>query len=108
MISDLNQTEFYHQKREAGYTPRPQTNKVITGEIVRRYPTTYSIRQVSEMIGESTSAIRFWCDEFGIKTKRGPNNVRMFTDENLFLLKDIKNYMRVQKLTLEGAKLKMK
>lgn len=114
-FQNMTQTEFYKLKRENGHVPRKQTNKVITGEIVRRYPPKqkyWTMGQVEIMIAEKATIIRFWLKTFGEIENRAKNRndnraYRFFTWDDIERLKKIKHLLRVEKYTIEGAKLKL-
>ena len=68
----------------------------------------YSIGEVAEILGEQTSAVRFWEKEFDIirphKNKKGN---RMFTSEDLENLKIIHYLLKEKGMTIAGVKKKM-
>lgn len=65
-------------------------------------PTYYSTSQVSEMIGESDSTIRFWCSKFKslIQIKTSGRN-RKFSESNIEKLKYIKKLLREDKFSIK-------
>ena len=65
----------------------------------------YSIGEVSEIVGENPSAIRFWSNHFTrfIKPARNAKGNRQFTPEDLEYLKQIKFLIEAENLTLEGV-----
>ena len=63
----------------------------------------YSIAEVSEILGEEKSTLRFWEDEFELKIKRR-NNIRQYVQKDIDELKDIQFALRTEKLTIEGYK----
>lgn len=65
----------------------------------------YTIGEVSEILGESTSLVRFWANSFPkfINPKRNAKGNRLFTREDLETLKHIHMLVKVEGLTLEGA-----
>lgn len=68
----------------------------------------YTIRQVSEAIGENPHVIRYWEKTFPIirpeKTKTGQ---RRYRSEDLVLLQRIHRMLREEGLTVEGVKRKL-
>ena len=69
----------------------------------------YSIGEVSEMLGEPQSVLRFWETEFNslkpVKNKRG---VRSYTEHDINLLRRIQYLTRQCGYTLEGARKQMR
>ena len=65
--------------------------------------------ETAEILGESTSLVRFWSNSFPryIKPKRNAKGNRLFTAEDLECLKQIHLLVKEQGLTLEGAAKKM-
>ncbi len=65
----------------------------------------YSIGEVSEMVGEPQSVLRFWETEFGslkpVKNKRG---VRSYTERDIELVKRIRYLTRECGYTLDGVR----
>ena len=65
----------------------------------------YSIGEVSEMLGEPQSVLRFWETEFNelrpVKNKRG---VRSYTERDIDLLKRIRHLTRDCGYTLDGVR----
>ncbi len=71
--------------------------------------TYFSIKEVAIEIGESEPTIRYWEKEFHeLKPRKTPGGTRFFTKENIELLKRIKFLLREQKLTIAGAKKRLK
>lgn len=70
----------------------------------------YTIGEVAELLGESTSLVRFWANEFPkyIKPKRNAKGNRLFTKEDVETLKHIHVLVKVEGLTLEGAAKRLK
>jgi DNA-binding transcriptional MerR regulator len=65
----------------------------------------YTIGEVSEMFNVNTSLVRFWEKEFDVlKPKKNKKGNRLFTPEDLENFKIIHNLVKIQGLTLEGAK----
>ena len=65
----------------------------------------YSISEVSAILGEPVSLIRFWSNTFDkfIKPSRTAKGNRQFTAEDIEILKQIHYLVKDQGLTLEGA-----
>ena len=65
----------------------------------------YQIGEVSEMIGENASLIRFWEKEFGIlKPKKNLKGNRLFTKKDVENLKLIHFLVKEKGYTLQGAR----
>ena len=69
----------------------------------------YTIGEAAEILGESTSLVRFWSNSFPkyISPKRNAKGNRLFTAEDLECLKQIHLLVKEQGMTLEGASKKM-
>ncbi len=68
----------------------------------------YSISEVSEMLGETIVTIRFWAKEFTVlKPSRNNKGNRLFTKGDLKNLRMIQLLLRDEKLTIEGAKIRL-
>ena len=68
----------------------------------------YSIGEVAKMMGEQTSAIRFWEKEFDIlKPKKNKKGNRLFTPKDVENLKLIHFLLREKGMTIAGVKKKM-
>ena len=65
----------------------------------------YTIGEVAGILGESTSLVRFWANEFPkyIKPQRNAKGNRLFTKEDVETLKHIHLLVKVGGLTLDGA-----
>ena len=70
----------------------------------------YTIGEVAEILGESTSLVRFWANEFPkfIKPQRNAKGNRLFTKEDIETFKHIHLLVKVEGLTLEGAAKRLK
>jgi len=69
----------------------------------------YSIGEVSEMFAVNASLIRFWEKEFDIiKPKKNAKGNRLFTAKDIQNFKVIYHLVKEQKLTLDGARKKLK
>ena len=69
----------------------------------------YTIGEAAEILGESTSLVRFWSNSFPkyIKPKRNAKGNRLFSAEDIDCLKQVHLLVKEQGLTLEGASKKM-
>ena len=69
----------------------------------------YTIGEVSDLLGESTSLVRFWSNSFPkyIKPKRNAKGNRLYTAEDVECLKQVHLLVKDQGLTLEGAARKL-
>lgn len=65
----------------------------------------YSIGEAAEIIGESTSLVRYWSNEFGkhFKLTRSTRGDRKYTAEDIDTLKQIHYLVNVKGMTLEGV-----
>ncbi len=69
----------------------------------------YTIGEIAEMFNVNVSLIRYWENEFSIlKPKRNKKGNRLFTLEDVNNLHLIYHLVKEKRLTLEGAKLKLK
>ena len=71
--------------------------------------TIYTMGEVAEILGENTSAVRYWCNYFErfIKPQRNAKGNRLFHEEDIETLKQIKHLVKSEGLTLEGAAARM-
>ena len=68
----------------------------------------YSIGEVASMLGEQTSAVRFWEKEFDIiKPRKNKKGNRMFTQSDVENLKIIHHLLKDKGMTIAGVKRKM-
>ena len=69
----------------------------------------YSISEVAEILGESTTTVRFWSNSFArfVKPQRNAKGNRMYNEENIQMLRQIRMLVKDQGLTLEGAQKKL-
>ena len=65
----------------------------------------YSIGEAAQVIGESTSLVRYWTNEFDrhFKVKRSSRGDRKYTAEDIDTLKQIHYLVNVKGMTLEGV-----
>jgi len=69
----------------------------------------YSIAEVAKMFDVNHSLLRFWEDEFDQLTpKRNAKGTRFYTVDDIEMIKQIHYLLRVQKLTIAGAKERLK
>lgn len=70
----------------------------------------YTISEVADIIGESTSLVRFWANSFpkSINPKRNAKGNRLFTQSDVAAFKQIHLLVKGQGMTLEGAAKKMR
>ena len=70
----------------------------------------YTVGEVAEILGENTSLVRFWANEFPkfIRPQRNAKGNRLFTKEDVEALKHIHLLVKVEGLTLEGAAKRLK
>ena len=70
----------------------------------------YGKGEVADILGESTSLVRFWANEFPkfIKPQRNAKGNRLFTKEDVETFKHIHLLVKVEGLTLEGAAKRLK
>ena len=70
----------------------------------------YTVGEVAEIIGENTSLVRFWANEFPkfIRPQRTAKGNRLFTKEDVETFKHIHLLVKVDGLTLEGAAKRLK
>ncbi len=69
----------------------------------------YSISEVAVMFGVNASLIRFWEKEFDIiKPRKNAKGNRFFTRQDIDNIGLIHHYVKERRLTLEGARQKIK
>jgi len=69
----------------------------------------YTIGEVAEMFNVNVSLIRYWEGQFDVlKPKKNKKGNRLFTPKDIDNLHLIYHLVKERKLTLEGAKLKLK
>ncbi len=69
----------------------------------------YNIKEVADMLNVNTSLLRMWEKEFPeIKPKRTPAGVRMYTNEDINTIRKIYNLIKIQGMTINGAKQMMR
>lgn len=69
----------------------------------------YTIGEVADMLGENVSLVRYWSDYFSkfLKPHRNAKGNRMYTSEDIEVLRQIYYLVKGRKMTLEGAVRKM-
>lgn len=69
----------------------------------------YTIGEVADMLGENVSLVRYWSDYFSkfLKPHRNAKGNRMYTSEDIEVLRQIYYLVKGHKMTLEGAVRKM-
>ena len=70
----------------------------------------YSIGEVAQLLGESTSLVRFWTDSFSqfVRPARNAKGNRKYTQKDIDNLRIIHHLVKDRKMTLEGAAARMK
>ena len=65
----------------------------------------YTMGEVAELLGESTSAVRYWSNYFDkfIKPTRNAKGNRLFHPEDVETLQQVQFLLKKQGMTLEGA-----
>lgn len=65
----------------------------------------YRIGEVAALTSLRPSVLRFWETEFGmLQPRKSRSGQRLYSQENLVLIQDIKRLLYVEKLTIEGAR----
>lgn len=68
----------------------------------------YSIGEVADMLGEQTSAVRYWEKEFVVlKPRKNKKGNRMFTPKDVENIKIIHQLLKEKGMTINGVKKKM-
>ena len=66
---------------------------------------TYRIGEAARLLGVKTYVLRFWEGEFEeIEPVRTESGQRLYTEENLEVIREIKRLLYDEGLTIEGAK----
>lgn len=70
----------------------------------------YTIGEAAEVIGESVSLVRYWSDNFSrfLKPHRNAKGNRLYTADDIEVLKQIYHLVKVNGMTLSGASKKMR
>ena len=65
----------------------------------------YTIKEISKLLGENESTLRFWEGEFkGLRPRRSSGGKRLYSEDDIKLLEKIKYLLRERKFSIEGAK----
>ena len=65
----------------------------------------YNIGEVSKAFKVNSSLLRFWEKEFKeLNPKKKSNGIRKYSQKDIDILKTIYHLLKVEKLTIEGAK----
>lgn len=68
----------------------------------------YGIGETAKMFGVRASHIRFWTVQFALKVRTNRKGDRLYTPDNIELLKTINQLVKVEGFTIAGAKAKLK
>ncbi|MBM4404340.1 MAG: MerR family transcriptional regulator [Candidatus Cloacimonetes bacterium] len=69
----------------------------------------YTIGEVGNLLGVKPYVIRYWETEFNqLRPKKGQGRIRKFNEDQILLLRKIKDMLYVQRFTIEGARKKLK
>ena len=68
----------------------------------------FSIGEVATILELPESTIRFWEGEFDILSPKTDGKRRKFTNDDVNILRDIRFLVKEQKMTLDGARKKLK
>ena len=70
----------------------------------------YTVGDVSKILGENASLVRFWSDKFSsfIKPVRNKKGNRFFTQKDIGTFKMIHHLVKESGMTLDGAKARLK
>jgi DNA-binding transcriptional MerR regulator len=75
-------------------------------EITKLY---YTIGEVADMFNVNVSHIRFWTNEFSaLKPTKNNKGNRLYTPEDIEVIRKIHELVKVQGFTLKGAQAKLK
>ena len=86
---------------------RPSTKMPYKEKVIEK--SYFTIGEVAEMFGVSTSLVRFWEQEFDIlQPKKNKKGNRLFTRKDLDNLKIIYHLVKERGYTLKGAKERLK
>jgi len=77
-------------------------------ENMAREKQTFKIGQAAELLGLEPYVLRFWENEFPqLRPMRTPKGQRLYTEEHIRILQRIKNLLYDDKLTIEGARMRL-
>lgn len=69
----------------------------------------YTIGEVGNLLGVKPYVIRYWESEFHqLRPRKDEGRIRKYSEDNILLLKKIKDMLYTQKYTIEGARQKLK
>ena len=68
----------------------------------------YSIREVAAKIGDAESTLRFWEKEFPALNPKKTGGGRLYTQQDIDLLRLIHHLVKEQGLTIKGARERLK
>ena len=69
----------------------------------------YTIGEVANLLEIKPFVIRYWETEFpSLKPRKEEGRIRKYSEENIILLKKIKDMLHNQRYTIEGARQKLK
>lgn len=69
----------------------------------------YSIREAAEMTGLQPHVLRYWETEFkDLKPKKNRAGNRVYREQDIELILEIKNLLHDQRFTIEGARQELK
>jgi DNA-binding transcriptional MerR regulator len=69
----------------------------------------YTIGEVSNILGVKPYVIRYWESEFSfLKPRKQEGRIRKYSEDNILLLKKIKDMLYNQRFTIAGARQKLK
>jgi|694.fasta_scaffold06623_10 DNA-binding transcriptional MerR regulator len=68
----------------------------------------FSIGEVSEILNLPVSQLRFWSGEFDLNVRKNRKGDRLYQQEDIEKLKKIKQLLKEEGFTIEGAKKKIK
>ena len=65
----------------------------------------YSISEVAALVGEKAHVLRFWETEFEqLRPRKSRAGKRVYTDEDIAIVRRVQRLLRDDKYTLEGAR----
>lgn len=67
-----------------------------------------STTKICETLKETRSTIYWWCSAFGIESSHKSCGQLYFSRDNVAILHNIQNLLRVQNFTIKGAKQKLR
>jgi DNA-binding transcriptional MerR regulator len=70
-----------------------------------REDTTYSIGEVSDMVGHEPHVLRYWEQEFdALSPDKNDSGRRTYTDDDVGVVERIRHLLKVEKYTIAGAR----